>query len=145
MDEIQRSLIEQACLRVLAQYTVATDSNDQALWLDVFSTDAIWEAPKLRLSGHDEFQRFFSNRTNGKTSLAKHISANAFVTVIDQDTARAVSTMLVFRQAVYSGGGPGALQGASAIIDNADSLVRVNSKWKINHRVTSLIFAAPEA
>jgi hypothetical protein len=144
MDENQRALIEQACLRLLAQYTVATDSNDRDLWLDVFSDDAIWEAPSLRLAGREEFDRFFGNRSNGKTTLAKHISANEFVQVIDLNTATAVSSMLVFRQGDYPGSGIGKLLGPSAIIDNADSFVRVDSKWKIKHRVTTVKFAPPQ-
>ncbi len=144
MEDTQRLLIEFACTRVLNQYAVATDSNDTNLWLDVFTDDAVWEATNLKLEGRQQLEKFFLNRTNGKTSLVKHLSANELITVIDDGHASAVSTMIVFRQTDYSGSGPGVLKNASAIIQNQDDFVRVGGHWKIKKRVTIPAFAAKD-
>lgn len=142
MDPIQALLIENACLRLLTEYTVATDSDDAALWLDVFTDDAVWEAPNLKLEGRAAFAKFFAGRTNHKTSLVRHFSANALVKIQDADHATAVSTMLVFRQTDYPGQGPGALKNPTNIVQNDDEFVRGPKGWKIRRRVTSVAFAA---
>jgi ketosteroid isomerase-like protein len=142
MDPIQALLIENACLRLLTEYTVATDWDDAAMWLDVFTDDAVWEAPNLKLEGRPAFEKFFAARTNRKSSLVRHFSANALVKIQDADHATSVSTMLVFRQADYPGSGPGALKTPTAIVQNDDEFVRGAKGWKIKRRVTSLAFAA---
>src|SRR5579871_2803680 len=142
MDPIQVLLIENACLRLLTQYTVATDSDDADSWLDVFTDDAVWEAPNLRLQGRPAFEKFFAGRTNRKTSLVRHFSANALVKIQDTDHATSISTMLVFRQTDYPGTGPCAHKAPTAIVQNDDEFVRGPTGWRISRRVTSLAFAA---
>ncbi len=142
MQENQTLLIELACIRILNQYTVATDTNDTALWLDVFTVDALWEATNLKLEGREQLEKFFLNRTNGKTSLVRHVSCNELVTVIDERRATAISTMVVFRQMDYPGSGPGTLKGPSAIVQNNDDFVLIGGRWKIKKRLTTTAFAA---
>jgi len=145
MDPIQALLIENACLRLLTKYTVATDSNDCAMWLDVFADDAVWEAPNLKLAGREALEKFFLGRSNGKTSLVRHFSANALVQVLDANTATAISTMLVFRQLDYPGSGPGNLRNPTGIVQNDDQFVRGTSGWKIRRRVTTVAFTAKDS
>jgi len=144
MDPIQALLIENACLRLLTQYTVATDSDDTKMWLDVFTDDAVWEAPNLKLEGRSAFEKFFLGRSNGKTSLVRHFSANALVRVVDADTATGISTMLVFRQLDYPGSGPGTLRNPTSIVQNSDQFVRGPDGWKIRRRATTVAFVAKD-
>ena len=93
--ETRNLVIERDCLRLVAQYVTAADVGDCDPWPNIFAEDGVWQTPTRTLSGRGELKDFFLARTDGKTSLVKHISANAVVDVVDDHTAQAWSSMPV--------------------------------------------------
>jgi ketosteroid isomerase-like protein len=93
---VRRLEDERAILRTLHQYGYSIDYGDEAMWVDVYTPDAVlhWPAPTYPapFEGHDGVRRAFRGHTHAPRIFHKHLVVDPLIELDDGgDEARVVS------------------------------------------------------
>lgn len=142
MNEIERLLIESACLRLMTDYNIHLDNADDEKFLAVFSPDAVFRrvvpAPVVEFSGHDALRKSLDTIIRQSPRLRRHLLTNARVNVISADEAEGfcIGLCLYGPKAEL----PVPIGGIELVAEYRDRYRRFDDGWKIVEReITRLI------
>ena len=142
MTEIERLLIESACLRLMTDYNIHLDNADDDKFVSIFSPDAVWRRaiplPVIEWTGHDALRASIDTVIRQSPRLRRHLLTNARVTVISADEAEGFCINLcVFGPKADL---PVPMGGIELIAEYRDRYRRFEDGWKIVERnLTRLI------
>ncbi|VTU45816.1 SnoaL-like domain protein (plasmid) [Variovorax sp. SRS16] len=139
LSDAQVATVQTACASVLACYCHCADSRDHAAFAELFAPDGVWKRPGMVMRGRDEIRRFMDARPTGH--VTRHVCGSIHVEVIDQDHARGLSYTTVYRDPAYGGTGPAKLVQPQMVVDYRDEFVRIDGRWHIGARHTTVVFS----
>ena len=140
MNELIRLGIQRECTDLITRYALAVNEWDLDAFVDLFTDDATWQRPDHPpLEGHHAIRAFMESRPSRRT--LRHVNGAALVEVIDENTATAWS-----QTTVYETPGrhelPAPLAGPAMLVEYRDRLRRVEDRWRIARRDTTVVFKA---
>jgi hypothetical protein len=137
MTEIERLLIETACLRLMTDYNIHLDGGDVDAFVALFSEDAVFARvvpalPVAEMVGHDGLRRGVDMTVKASDRLRRHMLSNARITVISADEAEGFCIGL----AVYGPRGtlPVPVGGIELVGEYRDRYRRIDGAWRIVRR-----------
>ena len=142
MTEIERLLIERACMRLMTDYNIHLDNADDEKFVSIFSADAVWRRatpePVIEWTGHDALRASLDMIIRQSPRLRRHLLTNARVNVISADEAEGFCINLcVFGPKAKL---PVPMGGIELIAEYRDRYRRLEDGWKIVEReLTRLI------
>lgn len=136
MDDLERLLVERACLRLMTEYCTYLDNRDTDTFLELFLPEATWirtaPLPPIDLAGREAIRAFFNRRATH--SVSRHLVINPVVDVIDANNAKGVSFGLVVRGPAGDGTLPVPMRGLELLVEYRDNFVRTAQGWKFGRR-----------
>lgn len=131
--------IERACTALSHAYARAVDFRDQDALVELFTPDAILTVGES-LEGRDAIRAWIRARPDEVRS--RHVISNAFVDVIDADSARGIAYLTLYRHEGPESlrHGPVPLSGPAAVGHYEDRFVRTADGWRFSTRRLQLAF-----
>lgn len=141
MTDLERMLIEQACMKLQAQYGVFADRGDVEGFTNLFAPDGSVEVPEApAFVGHEAIRA--SIQALGDLGVTmRHVLTNNVVDVVDADHATGVSYLTVYNSTAEPdamGQRPVALP--ATVGEYADSFRRTPDGWRFQSRVLTRVF-----
>lgn len=137
MTEIEKLLIEAACLRLMTNYNIHLDGGDIDSFVALFSEDAVFTRvvpalPVAEMVGHTGLRRGVSMTIKDSPRLRRHMLSNARITVHGPDDAEGFCIGL----AVYGPRGalPIPVGGIELVGEYRDRYRRIDGEWRIVRR-----------
>jgi uncharacterized protein (TIGR02246 family) len=137
LQEAQVAQIQTACTMLVARYCHCADQREHQAFSELFAPDGEWIRPGMHMRGRDEIFRFMDARP---PALTRHVCGSIHVEVIDADHARGLNYTTVYRAQDYTGGDSARLH-AQMVVDYRDEFVRLDGRWHILKRHTTVIFS----
>ena len=140
IDDQQRRAIEADVTRLIHQYTWANDDADWHACAALYTEDARFRRPSGgdAITGRAAILAGFLAR---KPRTQRHAIANVLVDVIDADTARARSVIVLYMGDEQAEGGLPVQDARSPLIGTfTDLCVRTPDGWRFAERVGALDF-----
>lgn len=137
MNEHDRLMIEQACMRLATAFHVHIDAFEHDAVLGLFAEDAVWVHPMVgTLRGHAEIKAYLDGKTRKPTAM--HITSNILIEVADENHAKG----RVYYTFYYDGEGrdPAPLSGPMAVGQYRDEYVRTDAGWRFSYREPRNVF-----
>jgi len=128
--------IQTACAMVVARYCHCADLREHRAFSELFAPDGEWIRPGMHMRGRDEIYRFMDGRP---PALTRHVCGSVHVEVIDADHARGLNYTTVYRAQNPAGSPPAKLH-AQMVVDYRDDFVRLDGRWLIRKRHTTVVF-----
>jgi uncharacterized protein (TIGR02246 family) len=143
MDAIGELAVKQACAEVMARYALAVNTRDVAGFVALFTLDGEWNRPGGHsMRGHDEIRAYIDYAlADPAQRTLRHVNGAALVDVTGPDTAASWSQTTVY-DTPQGGPFPVPLSGPDMVVEYRDQLVRVDGRWLIRRRDTTVVFAA---
>jgi hypothetical protein len=142
MQPHESHAIERACTALSYAYARAVDFRDQDALVELFTADAVLTIGET-LRGQDAIRTWIRARPDEVRS--RHIISNVFVDVIDDDRARGISYLTLYRhegpQSLRYG--PVPLPGPAAVGHYEDRFARTADGWRFAARRLQLAFRDP--
>jgi ketosteroid isomerase-like protein len=140
MDDAQRMLIERACDRLVTEYCHLVDHGQAAKIADLFTEDGVWASTDNTMTGREQIARNFANRERNKARMSRHVCNNLLVDVIDENNARGVVYLTLYRHdgdegRRFSSVGPPAMIG-----EYRDTFENTPNGWRFKRREISINF-----
>ena len=133
MNDIDRMLIEHECCKLMLLYCRHTDHLAPTEFANLFTEDAHYNpAAHPEMNGRDEILTWISDYPRDR--LARHVSSNQVVDVIDSDNAKGRSYAVVYRQEQPVAGTPSEKVVPRAIVEYYDTFRRTADGWLIASR-----------
>lgn len=136
----QRRAIEADVTRLIHQYTWANDAQDWATCAELYTDDAVFRRP----SGGDAIvgrQAILDSFLARKPRAQRHAIANVMVDVVDENTAKARSVIVLYMGDPAEDGGLPVEDANSPLIGTfTDRCVRTADGWRFAERVGGLDF-----
>lgn len=145
MDDLQIASIERACERLSHAYSRHTDFRKYDKFVDLFAEDALLNAGG-ELRGKEAIRKAMSKRSDRLRS--RHVVTNHIVDVIDEDHAKGMTYLTLYREVSEEARDPGhvlGLSGPAAIGHYTDKYVRTADGWRFASRVLEFAFQNPAA
>lgn len=140
MEPATRRDIQFDCIDVLDRYAFAVNEGDTDSFVALFASGAVWARPgSPELVGRDAIRGFMLSRPSQRRVI--HINGTRRVDVESPDLARAISYTTVY-QHPGPAEGPLPMSGPHYVVRYADRLERVEGRWLIARRDTTLLFKA---
>ena len=118
------------------------DHGDGSRVSSFFTPDAELRFVSRSFHGRDEIDGVYAARSGRGPRVARHVATNLHVTEAGEDTASAVSILVLYAQ---DGSEPRPTVTPSMVGDVVDSFVRVDGRWLISRRHIQQQFVAPDA
>jgi hypothetical protein len=134
MDDIQRMLIERACGRLVTEYCHFVDHSEAAKIAGQFTEDGVWTAPENTMTGRAELERGFASRQRNTRRMSRHTCLNLLVDVIDENTAKGVVYLVLFRHDGEAGRATSPVGSPAMIGEYRDEFVRTDAGWRFKRR-----------
>lgn len=141
MDALLQLPARDACLAVIARYCHLCDAQDYAGFAALFTEDALWSRPIGDFRGRTAIRAVMEERPS--RAQTRHVMGSIHVQVDDADHASALSYCTVYRDLAWSGEGPALLEAPEMLVDYRDRFVRVDGRWLIASRHTTMVFQRP--
>ncbi|MEO8115585.1 MAG: nuclear transport factor 2 family protein [Phenylobacterium sp.] len=144
MTDLERMLIEHACMKLQRQYGVFADRGDIEGFTNLFAPDgsvAVPEAPPF--VGHDAIRA--SIKALGDLGVTmRHVLTNNVVDVIDAGTAEGVSYLTVYNsRASADQRGTRPVEPPATVGEYHDRFRLTGDGWRIQTRVLTRVFRPP--
>lgn len=136
LQEAQVVQIQAACAMLVARYCHCADQREHRAFSEVFAPDGEWIRPGMHMRGRDEIFGFMEARP---PALTRHVCGSIHVEVIDADHARGLNYTTVYRAQDHAGSGSARLH-AQMVVDYRDDFVRLQGRWYIQRRHTTVVF-----
>ena len=140
MDNAIRRVIEHACQHLSIAYAHTADFGHDAAFANLFTDDAVLETSLVQVRGKAEIEASMKKRPAELRS--RHIITNMLIDVIDEDHARGLSYLSLYRHV-----GPESLQsepidvsGPAIIGHYDDRFVRTPMGWRFERRKLHVAF-----
>ena len=130
--------IQTACAMLVARYGHLADQREHQAFSELFATDGEWIRPGMHMRGREEILHFMESRS--PTALTRHVSGGVHVEVIDTEHAHGLSDTTVYREPNFAGRLPVRLLQPEMVVDNRDQYVRIDERWHIAKRHTTVVF-----
>lgn len=144
MDDIERMLIERECDRLVTAYCHLIDHGEAAKVVDLFSEDAIWAAPGMKMEGREQLRAGFQQRQAQTERMSRHVCHNFQCNVIDENHAEGVVYLTLYRNDGEPDRKISPLVGPAMVGEYRDRFVRTPDGWRINHRELEASFVASD-
>lgn len=138
MNSADRMLIEWQLVTLSTRFAHFLDAGDFESMIDLFDDDGVFDRGGVALRGHAEIREAMAERPALTT---RHLSTNHYFAEVDDDTARAIVSVLVLHGPVPQNGEP--VQYATErgrVLEFHDRYRRSDGGWKIVERVARPIF-----
>ncbi len=139
MDEMQAAAIQTSCAMLVARYGQLADQREHRSFSEVFAPDGQWIRPGMHMRGREEIFVFMESRS--PTALTRHVCGSIHIEVVDADHAHGLSYTTVYREANDRGEGAAKLVRPEMVVDYRDDYVRIEGRWHIARRHTTVIFS----
>jgi uncharacterized protein (TIGR02246 family) len=143
LTETRITSIQTACAMLVGRYGHLADQREHRAFAELFAPEGEWIRPGMRMRGRDEIFRFMESRS--PQAMTRHVAGGIHIEVIDADHARGLSYTTVYRERNFKGKLPVPLVQAEMVVDYRDDYVRIDGRWHIARRHTTVVFsdAAP--
>jgi hypothetical protein len=140
LTEIDRTVIEHACSRLVVQFTNALDDHNPDQLLAMWHDDGVWESPFGRAVGKTAIHEMLSSVPS---ILERHLISNILVEAIDRDHAAGSARLTYYRASNVLANEVAQMQGATLLADHFDRYVRTPQGWKFAQRKTVYVLRQP--
>lgn len=138
MTTLEDFISKHDCLELLQRAKYAVDGADLDAFVDCFTPDGIWKRPGVDpIVGRQAIRALLAEAPTGR--VTRHMSGGAWVELFSVTTAVGHSQTALYAGA-YADVLPAPISPAEKIFDYTDTLVRTDEGWKIQERVTTMIF-----
>ena len=141
MTDLERMLIEHACMKLQRQYGVFADRGDIEGFTQLFAPDgsvAVPEAPPF--VGHDAIRGSIEALTALGVTM-RHVLTNTIVDVVDETSATGVSYLVVYNStAEADDSGQRPVAPPATVGEYADTFRRTDDGWRFQSRVLTRVF-----
>lgn len=144
MDEATRTAIERACERLSIAYARHVDLDEHEAFVELFADDAVLVLGRS-FDGKAAIRRSMGRRRADLRS--RHVLTNVLVDVVDEDHARGITYLTLYRHIGPESSQPGPIAHArpAAVGEYLDEFVRTPAGWRFARREISLAFRDPAA
>ncbi|MDZ4762395.1 MAG: nuclear transport factor 2 family protein [Alphaproteobacteria bacterium] len=140
MTDIEKLLIERACERLVVEYCHLTDHGEAARVADLFTEDGVWSSSENTMNGRDKLRKGFQRRQDIAARMSRHVCTNLLVDVIDEDTARGVVYLTLYRHDGEAGRATSPTQAPAMVGEYRDEFKRTPAGWRFHRREIVLSF-----
>jgi hypothetical protein len=140
MDALNRLSIENECRKLVVLYCWHIDHLDPQAFADLYTEDARYK-PSIEpapIVGREAILRWA--QAYPRDRLARHISTNQYVEVVDDDHAVGTSYAVVFRQDQPQEGAVSVQSAPRSVVEYVDQYRRTLDGWKFSDRVYRMLF-----
>ena len=142
MNITERHQIERECERLVTRYCHLIDHGQASRVIELFSADAVWSGPGVRMEGREQLQRGFAQREQQSERMSRHVCQNFLCDVIDSDHAEGSVYLVLFRHDGDPERKISPLTGPEMVGEYEDRFVRTPDGWRIAERRTVVSFLA---
>ncbi len=142
MDDMQRLLIERACVRLATEYCHLVDHGQAARIAELFTEDGVWSSPGAVMTGREAISAGFQRRQDRIERLSRHVCCNPLVEVQDEDHASGVIYLALYRHDGQIDGRAAPLAGPASVGEYCDSFLRTADGWRFKRREVLISFSA---
>lgn len=133
MNDIDRMLIEHECRKLMLLYCQYVDHLEPEKFANVFTKDAFYNpAAHPEMNGREEILAWIQEYPRDR--LARHVSTNQVIDVVDADRATGTSYAVVYRQEQPVAGTPSENVVPRSIVEYHDTFRRTADGWRIASR-----------
>jgi ketosteroid isomerase-like protein len=140
IDDLERLLIERACLRLVSEYCQLVDHGEAARIADLFTDDGMW----MSTEGRAALRQFFQSRQDDVARMSRHVCDNTLIDVVDADRARGVTYLTLYRNDGEPGRKVSPLHGPAMLGEYRDTFVRTPDGWRFERRDLIIDFVRAE-
>jgi hypothetical protein len=142
MDELDRTLVERSCERLIMEYCRLVDFGEAAAVADLFTEDAQWRGTDLLLDGREEIRAWFVKREGIARRVSRHVFTNVMVDGVSPSEATSISYMINFRHDRQEGDDslPVVMEEPKWLGDVRDSFRRTEAGWRFSSRTVEPAF-----
>lgn len=140
MDDIERMLIERACERLIMLYAQHADFYEPEAVAGLFAEDAVLNRGEGDAIGRPAILAAFRKRR--RDALVRHVSTNVVIDVVDGNTARGTSMMMLFRR-FGTADTPQPMDPPEMIVNYHDRFRRTPDGWRFAQRSAVRVFERP--
>jgi ketosteroid isomerase-like protein len=137
MTDLDRLVIEQACIRLMTRYCYLVDAYDHAALVQLWAEDGVWVGMKGPMHGHAEMLKYLDAKT---VALGRHYISNMIVTVIDADHAEGGAYFNFYTAPGHKGDGPAPAAAPAVSGRYTDRFVRTPAGWRFAHKAIAIEF-----
>jgi ketosteroid isomerase-like protein len=135
VEPIEHLLIERECERLVYSYCHVIDHGEAARVADMFTEDGAWLAPGVNREGKAAVAKGFQARQDNVARMSRHVCSTPVIDVIDADTARGVTYIILFRHDGEPGRKVSPLEGLPEIVgEYHDVFARTADGWRFKRR-----------
>jgi len=145
VTEIDRLLIERACLQLVTDYCHLTDHGEAAKVAAQFTDDGVWKSGERVMSGREKIQRGFQKRQENTARVSRHVCTTARIEVLDADSARGCVYLTLYRHDGEPGRALSPLIGPAMVGEYHDEFRRTPEGWRFQRRELMIAFMSNEA
>jgi ketosteroid isomerase-like protein len=139
MDDVERSVAERACERLVYEYCHLIDLGTADRVHELFTDDGVWEAGRIVMTGIEEIREGFGRRAE-MSRTSRHVCTNVVINVLSEDSAEGVSYVTLYRHD-GEGDGPAPTNDQPVMVGHyADRFARTEDGWRIAHRRAEIAF-----
>ena len=140
MELIERIEAERACAEVIVRYAIAVNEWDLDAFVGLFAEDGVWERPSSPpMCGRAAIRAFMVSQPTER--VLRHVNGGLLVEVLDERTATAWSQTTVY-ESPPAESLPAPLSGPDMVVEYRDRLSKVDDRWLIARRDTTVVFKA---
>jgi hypothetical protein len=143
MDRLEALEMQVACTDVLNRYAQAVNDHDVETFVSMFAVDGIWARPGMVMRGRDKIRAFISGIFSPDRPV-RHVNGGAVIDPVGPGEARVRSITCVFDTDQFIGG-KALMKSPAYLAEYDDQMRRVDGRWLIAHRDTSVIFVSSDA
>ncbi len=140
VDAAARREIEDACHKLVVEYTHVVDFGRASEIADLFTPDGLWESSDARYSGREVIRTSFMMRQKQTERTSRHVCTNVSITVLDADTAEGLTYLSLYRSDSRLDDGVAPLHGPLLVGNYIDKFVRTPDGWKFSVRTVEVAF-----
>ena len=141
MDDMQRLLIERACARLVTEYCHFVDHGEAAKIADQFTEDGVWASARDVRIGREAIAKSFQRRQDNTARISRHVCCNLLIDVIDENNAKGVVYLTLFRHDGDPGRRISPAQLPDVVGEYRDTFVRTADGWRFKRREIHASFA----
>jgi hypothetical protein len=138
VTELDRTLIEHACARLVVAYALHYDSHDTDGFVALWSDDGVWHNSRGALRGPDAIREYL--RGPPKITLGRHVCSNIHVTVVDAEHATGTCYFTFYGTTESDPVRPVTLASAQAVGQYFDEYVKTFAGWRFASRRMEPVF-----
>jgi hypothetical protein len=142
MDELDRTLVERSCERLIMEYCRLVDFGEAAAVADLFTEDAQWRGTDLLLDGREEIRAWFVKREGIARRVSRHVFTNVMVDAVSPSEATSISYMINFRHDREEGDEslPVVMEEPKWLGDVRDTFRLTGAGWRFSSRTVEPAF-----